>query len=206
MALEFPTAPKDSFLVANADYIAQQTGAPGREVLLMRSNGDPKALAAEVRKSLGASPAYKVTDLSTAFGIISSSLTAVDLGRLTTVEIGFAVLLLAAATGMLLFLGFAERRRSAEILKALGASEAEVGGFLWSEALLILVPGAVIGAVIGVAAADMLVKLLSGIFDPPPDALSYPLLMLSGFVLVSILATIAAVRFARQRLGQRTAA
>ncbi|MGR3572318.1 ABC transporter permease [Brevirhabdus sp.] len=206
VALEFPTAPKDSFLVANADYIAQQTGAPGREVLLMRSNGDPKALAAEVRKSLGASTAYKVTDLSTAFGIISSSLTAVDLGRLTKVEIGFAVLLLAAATGMLLFLGFAERRRSAEILKALGASRTEVGGFLWSEALLILVPGAVIGAVIGVAAADMLVKLLSGIFDPPPDALSYPLLMLSGFVLVSILATIAAVRFARQRLDRQTAA
>ena len=80
----------------------------------------------------------------------------------------FAVLLLAAATGLMLYLGFAERRRTAEILSALGASASEVGGFLWSEALLILVPGAIAGALIGVVAAKMLVKLLSGIFDPPP--------------------------------------
>ena len=111
-------------------------------------------------------------------------------------------LLLAAATGMLLYLGFAERRRAAAILLALGASGSEVAGFLWSEALIILVPGAVIGAAIGVAAADMLVKLLSGIFDPPPDALSYPVTALAGFVIVSILATFAAVRIARHRLSR----
>ena len=204
VALEFPTAPKDSFLVANAAYVAAQTGTGANEVLLIRGTGDPQTLAATVRDSLGATSTYRVSDLATAFSIISSSLTAVDLGRLTTIEIAFAVLLLAAATGMLLYLGFAERRRSAEILTALGASASEVAGFLWSEAAIILVPGAVIGAAIGVAAADMLVKLLSGIFDPPPDALSYPVAGLAGFVLVGIIASVVAVWIARHHLAQGT--
>ena len=202
VALEFPTAPKDSFLVANAAYIAQQSGATGHEVLLIRGTGDPQVLAKTVTDTLGPSSAYTVSDLTSAYHIISSSLTAVDLGRLTTFEIAFAILLLVAATGMLLFLGFAERRRVAQILTAIGASGSEVAGFLWAEALIILVPGAVIGAAIGVGAADMLVKLLSGIFDPPPDALSYPVAMLAVFVLIGIFATVAAVRVARRRLGQ----
>ncbi|MEC5324765.1 ABC transporter permease [Aurantimonas sp. A3-2-R12] len=202
VALEFPTAPKDSFLVANASYLATQTGSSAHEVLLVRSLGDPKALAAAIRQDLGSTSGYTVTDLESAFHIIASSLTAVDLGRLTTVEIAFAVVLLAAATGLMLFLGIAERKRTAEILAALGASSAEIGGFLWSEALLILVPGAVIGSLIGVLAADMLVKLLSGIFDPPPEALSYPLIQLIGFALVGVVATVAAVQIARLRLAR----
>lgn len=206
VALEFPTAPKDSFLVANASYLATQTGSSAHELLLVRSLGDPKALAATIRQDLGSTSGYTVTDLESAFHIIASSLTAVDLGRLTTVEIAFAVVLLAAATGLMLFLGFAERKRTAEILAALGASGAEIGGFLWSEALLILVPGAVIGSLIGVVAADMLVKLLSGIFDPPPDALSYPLIQLIGFALVGVVATVAAVQIARLRLAREVAA
>lgn len=206
VGLEFPTAPKDSFLVANASYLATQTGSSAHELLLVRSLGDPKALAATIRQDLGSTSGYTVTDLESAFHIIASSLTAVDLGRLTTVEIAFAVVLLAAATGLMLFLGFAERKRTAEILAALGASGAEIGGFLWSEALLILVPGAVIGSLIGVVAADMLVKLLSGIFDPPPDALSYPLIQLIGFALVGVVATVAAVQIARLRLAREVAA
>jgi len=201
VVLEFPTAPRDSFLVANDGYIAAQTGSAAHEVLLTRAGGDPRSLADTVRGDLGPA-AYKVTDLDSAFRIISSSLTAVDLGRLTAVEIAFAVLLLAAATGMMLYLGFAERRRTAAILAALGASGSELNGFLWSEALIILLPGALIGSVTGIAAADMLVKLLSGIFDPPPDALSYPAVLLAGFAATSVLATIAAVRIALLRLSR----
>ena len=155
---------------------------------------------------MGGASGYRVQDLGSAFNVIASSIVAVDLGSLTMVEIVFAVLLLAAATGLMLFLGFAERRRTAEILSALGATGPQVGGFLWGEALLILVPGAVIGSVIGVMAADMLVKLLSGIFDPPPEALSYPIGELLGFAVVAIVATVTAVRIARIRLARRQVA
>ena len=206
VALEFPTAPKDSFLVANASYVAAQTGLSAHEVLLVRARDDPQRLASAIRHILGSASAYSVTDLGSALHIIASSLTAVDLGRLTTAEIGFAVILLVAATGLILLLGFAERRRTAEILSWLGASRAEIGGFLWSEALLILIPGACAGVLIGILAAKMLVTLLSGIFDPPPDALSYPLAQLVGFVFIGAFATWVAVFIAQRRLARESAA
>jgi putative ABC transport system permease protein len=46
---EFPTAPRDSFLVANAAYIARQTGSSVAEVLL-RSRGDPPSSQARSRR------------------------------------------------------------------------------------------------------------------------------------------------------------
>ena len=38
---EFPTAPKDSFFVANASYVATRTGSPAFQTLLVRANGSP---------------------------------------------------------------------------------------------------------------------------------------------------------------------
>ena len=51
---EFPTAPRDSFLVANAAYVAQQTGSSAAEIVLLRSRGDPTRLASEARGTPGA--------------------------------------------------------------------------------------------------------------------------------------------------------
>src|SRR5439155_5437982 len=38
---EFPTAPRDSFFVANAAYVAKQTGTPAYQTVLVRTNGSP---------------------------------------------------------------------------------------------------------------------------------------------------------------------
>ena len=40
----------DSFLVANAAYVAQQTGSDAAEIVLLRSRGDPAGLASEVQE------------------------------------------------------------------------------------------------------------------------------------------------------------
>jgi putative ABC transport system permease protein len=63
----------------------------------------------------------KVTTLGEAQAVISSSLTAIDLRGLTTLELGFSVLLIAGVTGLILARGLAERRRGFTILSALGA-------------------------------------------------------------------------------------
>jgi putative ABC transport system permease protein len=42
------------------------------------------------------------------------------------------------------------------------------------EALTILVPGALIGLAMGLGLAHMLVKVLTGVFDPAPQTLSLP--------------------------------
>ena len=76
---EFPTAPKDSFLVANASYVAEKTASPASEIALMRVNGDPAAAAAAAARVAAALPGVKVTDIGQALRMIGSSLTAVNL-------------------------------------------------------------------------------------------------------------------------------
>ncbi|HKV43485.1 MAG TPA: ABC transporter permease, partial [bacterium] len=186
---EFPTAPKDSFLVANARYVAQQTGAAAAEIVLLRTAAPPAEVAARARAVVRAFAGARVTDIGSTQAAISSSLTAVDLHGLTRLELAFAVLLILGAAGLVMALGLAERRRTFAILAALGATQSQRGAFLWSEALVILTAGGTIGVATGFGVAGMLVKLLTGVFDPPPQSLSVPwayLALLAAAALVSI--------------------
>ena len=184
---EFPTAPKDSFLVANAAYLAQATGNPAQEVVLARSY-DPKAATESLKKALSADPALKVTALGDVQSLISSSLTAIDLGALTKLELAFGLLLIAAAAGLILGLGFSERRRTFAILTALGAKPGQLGAFLRSEGLLVTTAGVLFGILTGFGVASVLVVMLAGVFDPPPEAISVP----ADYILVVILGAVAA--------------
>ncbi|WP_254634189.1 ABC transporter permease [Mesorhizobium sp. GbtcB19] len=194
---EFPTAPKDSFLVANAAYVARMTGSDASEYVLMRAKGNPVELARQVASVLAVDPALKVSDIGQAAHLIGSSLTAVDLRGLTRIELGFSVLMAAAAAGLMLALGFAERRRAFAILDAIGAKPPQLDAFLWSEGLVIIVGGLVFGLFSGALTAWMLVKLLTGVFDPPPQALSVPWLYLAIMLGLVVASVAAAVRTAR---------
>lgn len=194
---EFPTAPKDSFLVANAAYVARMTGSDASEYVLMRAKGNPAELARQVASVLAPYPALKVSDIGQAAHLIGSSLTAVDLRGLTRIELGFSVLMAAAAAGLMLALGFAERRRAFAILDAIGARPPQLDSFLWSEGLVIIIGGVVFGLFSGTLTAWMLVKLLTGVFDPPPQALSVPWLYLAIMLGLLVASVAAAVRTAR---------
>ena len=170
---EFPTAPKDSFLVANAAYVARATGSDAHEVVLVRSSS-PASTAGDLKSVLAADPALKVTELGEVRSLICSSLTAVSLSALTKVELVLGLALIGAAAGLVVGLGFAERHRTFAILAALGASASQLGAFLRSEAALVAVAGLAFGTATGLAIAWMLVALLAGVFDPPPEALTIP--------------------------------
>lgn len=188
VAKEFPTAPKDSFLVANASYVAAHTGSSAVGAFLIDTNGTaPKSVAVRVRSVVGA--AATVTDIQTSRRIIGSSLTAVDLSGLTRIELGFALALAAAATGLVLALGLAERRRTFAIIAALGAKPRQLGAFVWTEATFVTTGGLLLGAAGAWVLAAMLVKVLTGVFDPPPAALSVPW----GYLLAVAATAIAAV-------------
>ncbi|WP_217478546.1 ABC transporter permease [Pararobbsia alpina] len=190
---EFPTAPRDSFLVANARYVAQHTDADGAEVVLLKTSKAPGQVASAARAVVAALPGVKVTDLGQVQHIIGSSLTAVDLGGLSRLELGFAILMVAGATGLILALGLADRRRTFAILSALGAKPRQLGAFLWSEALLVFAAGTGVGTLTGFALAWMLVKLLTGVFDPPPEFLSVPWRYLAALVSVAFVSVVLAV-------------
>jgi putative ABC transport system permease protein len=173
VAKEFPTAPRDSFFVANRSYVAKATRSDAVGVFLVQTDGsDPAAVARHIRAQVGTSA--QVTDIVNQRQVVGSNLTAVELSGLTKVELGFALLLAAAATGLALGLGFQERRRTFAIASALGAKGRQLGGFVWSESVFVTVGGLALGAVIATAVSDMLVKVLTGVFDPPPDMLSVP--------------------------------
>jgi putative ABC transport system permease protein len=188
VAKEFPTAPTDSFLVANAGYVAKATGDPSIGTYLIQTSGaSPGSVAQEVRHTLGTTAL--VTDIDHSRRIVGSNLTAVELGGLTRVELGFALVLALTASGIALGLGFRERRRAFAIARALGARGRHLGGFVWSEALFVTVGGLVVGTAAAALVADMLVKVLTGVFDPPPDTFAAPWGYLAAFVVVTGTAT-----------------
>ncbi|MFI7293358.1 FtsX-like permease family protein [Streptomyces sp. NPDC050121] len=173
IAKEFPTAPKDSFFVANASYVAKATGSDAVGAFLLDTGGShQKQIAAQLRGQLGTGAS--VTDLTQTRGTVGTSLTSVDLAGLTRIELAFAVLLAAGAGGLVLALGLAERRRTFAIATVLGARARHLRGMVLTEALLLAAGGLAGGALIGWALSQMLVKVLTGVFDPPPAGLSVP--------------------------------
>jgi putative ABC transport system permease protein len=199
---EFPTAPKDSFLVANAGYIAQHTGTDAIGAFLVDTGGhDTTAVADRIKTAVGTSAA--VTDITTARGAVGSSLTAVSLAGLTRIELGFGLVLAAASGGLVQALGLAERRRSFAIADALGATRRQQRSFVLAEAAILITCGLAAGAVLGWALSRMLVGVLTGVFDPPPTALAVPWTYLAATA-VTIVVAIGAVSAGTVRLARQT--
>jgi len=201
IAKEFPTAPRDSFFVANADYIANRTGNPSVGEFLVNTDGtSPPTVAARLRTALG--PAPGITDIVTSRRVVASTLTAVDLSGLTKVELSFALALAMSATALLLTLGFTERRRTFALARVLGAQPRQLGGFVWSEVLFTGATGAILGAIAGWVLSQMLVKVLTGVFDPPPEHLAVPwpyLGIVAGIAILGlVLAALTTIRAARR--------
>jgi putative ABC transport system permease protein len=185
---EFPTAPKDSFFVANADYITKVTGLNAVGAFLIDTGGtNQSAVAADLQQRLGAAAA--ITNVTQARSQVGSSLTSVNLAGLTRLELVFAVLLAASAGGIVLAVGLAERRRSLAILSVLGARRRQLRGLALSEGLLITIGGLIGGGLIAWGLSQMLVKVLTGVFDPPPSIIAIPW----GYLTVTVLAVVAAL-------------
>ena len=187
VANEFPTAPSDSFLVANADYITRQTGSDAVGSFLVTIRGDsPRTVADRLRALLGTSAT--VSDIQSRRDLVGSSLTAIDLSGLTRVELCFALVLAAAAAGLVLALGLTERRQAFTIASAIGATSRQLSGFVWTEAAFVTGTGILTGAAGGWALSETLVKVLTGVFDPPPTTLAVPWTYLALLTAVTVAA------------------
>jgi putative ABC transport system permease protein len=188
---EFPTAPKDSFFVANADYITKATGSDAVGAFLVDTGGSNQSgVAAALQRRLGA--AATITNIAQARSQVGSSLTSVNLAGLTRLELLFAVLLAASAGGIVLAVGMAERRRSLAILSVLGARRAQLRGLALSEGVLITTGGLIGGGLIAWGLSQMLIKVLTGIFDPPPSVIAVPW----GYLSITVVAVAAAMAVA----------
>jgi putative ABC transport system permease protein len=191
IAKEFLTAPKDSFFIANQAYITARTGSAAVGTFLIQTDGtSPVTVSQRISALLGTGA--KVTNLVNQRRVIGSNLTAVELSGLTQIELGFALVLAAAATGLALGLGFQERRRTFAIASALGARRGQLGGFVWGESIFVTGAGLILGAVMAAVLSTTLVDVLTGVFDPPPDFLSIPWVYLLAVGLAVVTTVLAA--------------
>ena len=140
IAREFPTAPHDSFIVANAAYVAQATGRR-RSDAAVRTTGSPPAVAAEVRTLLGPASGATVQDIVTQQRVTLPGLTALDLrvhpagARLRAADGGRASRAGARAR---------VRRAATDVRDRVGArrERRQLAAFVWSEAAFVAVGGA----------------------------------------------------------------
>jgi putative ABC transport system permease protein len=187
VALEFPTAPRDSFLIANAAYVAQSSGDPTADALLVDTGGtNATAVAGRVRAAVGPGPI--VTDLDHSRAVIGSSLTAVDLAGLTRVELAFALVLAVAAAGLVLALAQAERRSDLTTIAALGARRRQLGAFVRADAVVVVTLGTLLGVPAAYGLSRVLVTVLKGVFDPPPSSLAVPWAYLGTVYVLALVA------------------
>ena len=154
------------------------------------------AVAAALRDKVGTTAT--VTDLTQVRAEVGSSLTSVNLAGLTRLELTFAVLLATAAGGLVLAAGLAERRRTLAIISVLGGRRRQLRGLVLSEAAVVTLGGLAGGALVAWG-VGMLVKVLTGVFDPPPSVIAVP----TGYLAVAVLAVLAALT-AAALAGART--
>jgi putative ABC transport system permease protein len=183
---EFPSAPRDSFMVANLSYLSKADHAGGANLVFASASENPSAVAGRVAaatRGLGVS----VKDINQQATQTTSSITTVDLTGISHLEEAFAVLLAAAAMWLFISLLVEERRHEFATMAALGASLRDIGAFVRSEALAVLGAAVVLAAGLGWLMAEMLVAMLQHVFDPPPDHLAVPW----GFIALLGLGTLA---------------
>jgi putative ABC transport system permease protein len=197
---EFPSAPRDSFMVTNLGYLEAADHAGGPNVVFAKA-GDPPAAARRVAAATrGDGTIVKQVGEQTQQTV--SSITTVDLRGISRILEAFTVLLAAAAMGLFVTLGMAERRLEFATMTALGARMRDVGAFVWSEAGLVLVAGIALAAGLGLLLSEMLVAMLQHVFDPPPDHLAVPWGYLGALIGAAVLGAAAATAAAARGLAR----
>jgi putative ABC transport system permease protein len=185
---EFPSAPRDSFMVANYTYLeaADHTGGPN---VVFANSDDPAATAHRVASATSADGTI-VKNIAQQSRETVSSITTVDLRGISKILQVFTVALAAAAMALFIALAQVERRREFATMAALGARMREIRAFVWSEASLVLVAAVLLSAVLGWLLSEMLIAMLQHVFDPPPDHLAVPWRFLIELIGAAVLGTV----------------
>jgi putative ABC transport system permease protein len=196
---EFPSAPKDSFMVTNLAHLEMASHGGGPNVVFAKASGDPVAVAQRVKEATRQDGTI-VKDINEQTTQTVSSITTVNLDHISRIEEIFSVVLAAGAMALFVALAVAERRQEFATMAAVGASLRRVGAFLWSEAGFVLGAGALLAAGLGWLLAKMLVAMLTHAFDPPPDHLAIPWAFLGELSAATLAATVIAIAIAARRL------
>jgi putative ABC transport system permease protein len=195
---EFPSAPRDSFMVANLPYLQKADHAGGPNVVFAKTS-DPVATSQRVAAATKTDGAI-VKNIREQTQQTVSSITTVDLRGISKIEEFFTIALAAAAMGLFVALAVIERRHEFATMAALGATLRDVGAFVWSEAAIVLGAGLLLAAGLGWLLSEMLVAMLQHVFDPPPDHLTIPWAYLGGLCAAALAGAVIATALAARGL------
>lgn len=195
---EFPSAPRDSFMVANLSYLQAADHAGGPNVVFAKS-ANPTASAQAIAGATSRDGTI-VKNIDQQAQQTTSSITTVDLRGISQIEEAFTIALAAAAMALFVALAVIERRHEFATMAAVGATLRSIGAFVWSEAALVLGAALVLAAGLGLLLALMLVAMLQHVFDPPPDHLAVPWTYLGELAGAVVVTTTLAVAITASRL------
>jgi putative ABC transport system permease protein len=175
---EFPGYPQGIDLVGNLQFFQAVTGSTKADFFLIRtadSGPDGVAGVAQLLRSNGAkSNPILVETTATAFNRDASSLTAVNMRGLGSLETLFAVLMSAIGVSIFVYGLLLQRRKEYVTMRALGMRFGQLRALVLGEASAVAVCSLVVGGAVGIAMALMFVRVLAPLFTIPPNTLTFP--------------------------------
>ena len=189
---------KEKFFVPYAQFPAARSGDAARNMsLVVRTSGDPAALAAPIRAEVRRlDPSLPVANVRRMTDVVAASMATPRLTGSLLTAFGVLALFLAAVgvSGVLSYL-VSRRRREIGIRMALGASRRNVLGLIVRRGLLTAAWGVLAGIVGGFALTRLMESLLYGVAPRDPATFVIVALLLFGIALVA--SALPALRAAR---------
>ena len=174
------------------------SGNPARNMtLVVRTSGDPAALAASVRaEARRMDPELPIAAVRTMEDVVASSIAAPRLtGWLLATFAALAPLLAAIGIYSVLSYVVSQRRREIGIRVAVGATTAQVAALIWRSSLVATAAGAAAGMAIAALTTRAMTSLLHGV--TPLDPASFIAAPVVLMIVASVAALIPAVRATR---------
>jgi ABC-type lipoprotein release transport system permease subunit len=165
------------------------------------SNATLDRAVTDLRQGAGTADALQFDTRATALDKDQSSLAALNIRGLLTLDSAYALAMAATAITIFVFGLLLQRRREYVTLRAQGMRIGKIRSLLVTESVGVVVVGAVVGAFVGGVMAYFLVKVLQPLFVLKPELVLPPIdiAVLAALVLaVSVAASLAATTLIRR--------
>lgn len=175
---DFPGYPQGIDLVGNLSFYQAVTKTTRADFFLLRTADGSSSAVGQVaqllRSSSGRSTPILVETTATAFNRDATSLTAVNMRGLGSLETLFAVLMSGIGIAIFVYGLLLQRRKEYVTMRALGMRFGQLRALVLGEATAVAICSLVVGGIVGTAMALMFVRVLTPLFTIPPDRLTFP--------------------------------
>jgi putative ABC transport system permease protein len=175
---QMPGFPQHTDLLANLSYLQAATGLDAIDFFYVRAS-DPSPTgvaraAAAIRSGPGRTASLRVDTTGTSLNRDQSSLAALNLNGLGSLDQLYVALISAAGVAIFVFGLLLQRPREYLTMRALGMRTRQLAVLLAGEAAVVAVLALLTGAAVGTAMAFLFVQILRPVFTLPPDRLTFP--------------------------------